>query len=97
MVASRRACLRLEGVTIEDNAQIAHLTLDQAVTASGNARAQALADAAGSGVRITDPTLSGGQFRAVVQRGSAIDVPPAVVDDPGRVLATKSGTVPVSQ
>ena len=54
--------------------------------------------ACGTGVHVNAPTLSGGQFRVVVQRGSsALDVSPALVDDPGRELATKSSTVPVSQ
>lgn len=68
------------------------------VRASSNGRAQILADACGPGIRVTAPEVFGGQFRIVVQRGAAtVDAPAALVDDPGRVLATKSEKVPVAR
>ncbi len=68
------------------------------VRATGNGRAQILADGCGTGVKVTPSEVSGGQFRVVLQRGAAaVEVPAALVDDPGRELATKSGTMPVSQ
>jgi len=68
------------------------------VRATGNGRAQILADGSGAGVKVTPMEVSGGMFRVVVQRGAApVEVPAMLVDDPGRELATKSSTVPVSQ
>jgi hypothetical protein len=68
------------------------------LTASGNGRAQILADACGEGVHVTAPQLSGGQFRVVVQGGAqSVDVPAMLIDNPGRELGTKSDAVPVSQ
>ncbi|MBL8952388.1 MAG: right-handed parallel beta-helix repeat-containing protein [Myxococcaceae bacterium] len=68
------------------------------VRTTGNGRAQILADGSGAGVRVNPSEVSGGQFRVVVQRGAtALEVPPALIDTPGRELATKSAAVPVSQ
>ena len=68
------------------------------VRATGNGRAQILADGCGEGVRVIPSEISGGQYRVVVQRGAgALEVPPTLIDDPGRELATKSSPVPVTQ
>lgn len=68
------------------------------VTLRNNARAQLLVDQCGDAVRVTSPTLAGGLFRAVVQRtGASVDVPPQVVDVPGRVLTVVDQPVPVGR
>jgi nitrous oxidase accessory protein NosD len=63
----------------------------ESVTLEGNARAQLLADAVGANVKVISPTLSGGKFRAVVQRSDqALQLDSTLVDDAGVPLLVQS-------
>ena len=66
------------------------VTMD-AVVCRRNARAQILVDEIGSAIRMGTPDVSGGLFRVVVQRTSAsVDVAPALLDAPGRLLTVEN-------
>lgn len=63
----------------------------ESVVSRRNARAQILVDEIGKAIRMGTPDVSGGLFRVVVQRTSAmVDVPPAVLDTPGRLLTVEN-------
>lgn len=69
---------------------ITNATLES-VRLEGNARAQLLADSVGANVRVLAPTLSGGRFRAIVQRTSQpVQLDTALVDDAGVPLTVQS-------
>ncbi len=64
------------------------------ITSRRNARAQLLADDCGQEVKVIDPTLSGGLFRAVIQRASVpVQVAPGFVDDAGVELFVPSSLI----
>ncbi len=69
---------------------ITNATLES-VRLEGNARAQLLADSVGANVRVLEPTLSGGRFRAIVQGTSQpLQLDTALVDDAGVPLTVQS-------
>lgn len=64
------------------------------VTLQGNARAQLLGDGFGANVKVLNASLSGGRFRAVVQRSAeALQIAPQLVDDAGVVLTVQSTAI----
>jgi hypothetical protein len=70
-----------------------HATVES-VTLQGNARAQLLADSVGVSVKVQGASLSGGTFRAIVQRtAQPIELDPQLVDDAGVVLTVQSTQV----
>lgn len=66
----------------------------QGLTLQNNARAQLLADAVGSQVKVESTTATGGQYRAVVQQTTnAIELDSALVDDAGMPLFVNSAVI----
>lgn len=67
----------------------------EAVTFRANARSQVLIDRGGSDISLRDVTMDGGQFSTVVQNTSSpVDVAPALLSSPGRVLPVRADEVP---
>lgn len=67
------------------------------VISQRNARAQLIADGCGQGVTVAGATLSGGRYRAVLQRTLVpVDVDPTLIDSPGVDLAVRAGAIELS-